>query len=93
MAREEFDALVERAMAASGHAHMRPVIEKELLHYDILHSLDRHRLLDRLVFQGGTCLRLIYGAPRFSEDLDFVGGTDFATAHLPNHSTRSWPTS
>ncbi|MCA1780280.1 MAG: nucleotidyl transferase AbiEii/AbiGii toxin family protein [Xanthomonadaceae bacterium] len=84
MAREEFDALVEQAMAAGEYAHMRPVIEKELLHYDILHSLDRHRLLDPLVFQGGTCLRLIHGAPRFSEDLDFVGGTDFTTDDLHN---------
>ncbi|WP_376695908.1 nucleotidyl transferase AbiEii/AbiGii toxin family protein [Wenzhouxiangella sp. EGI_FJ10305] len=82
MAKETFDAQVEQAMAAGEYAHMRPVIEKELLHYDILHSLDRHRLLDRLVFQGGTCLRLIHGAPRFSEDLDFVGGSDFATDEL-----------
>ena len=84
MARAEFDALVEQAMAAGEYGHMRPVIEKELLHYDILHSLDRHRLLDPLVFQGGTCLRLIHGAPRFSEDLDFVGGTDFTTDDLQN---------
>lgn len=82
MAKETFDALVEQAMAAGEYAHMRPVIEKELLHYDILHSLDRHRLLDRLVFQGGTCLRLIHGAPRFSEDLDFVGGAGFAADDL-----------
>jgi predicted nucleotidyltransferase component of viral defense system len=82
MAKETFDALVEQAMAAGEYAHMRPVIEKELLQYDILHSLDRHRLLERLVFQGGTCLRLIHGAPRFSEDLDFVGGTDFAADDL-----------
>jgi len=82
MARKEFDALVERAMVAGEYAHMRPVIEKELLHYDILGSLDRNRLLDGLVFQGGTCLRLIHGAPRFSEDLDFVGGTDFMAQDL-----------
>lgn len=82
MHREDFNALVERAMAAGHYAQMRPVIEKELLHYDILHSLDRHRLLDRLVFQGGTCLRLVHGAPRFSEDLDFVGGHDFAASDL-----------
>ena len=84
MARAEFNALVEQAMAAGEYAHMRPVIEKELLHYDILHCLDRHRLLDPLVFQGGTCLRLIHGAPRFSEDLDFVGGTDFTPDDLQN---------
>lgn len=32
----DFDALVAMAMAVPGRTHMRPVIEKELLHYDIL---------------------------------------------------------
>lgn len=77
MARLNFDALVAQAMAVPGLAHMRPVVEKELLHYDILFALDRRNLLDRLTFQGGTSLRLCHGAPRFSEDLDFVAGADF----------------
>lgn len=33
--KENFDHLVELAMRDAGRAHMRPVIEKELLHYDI----------------------------------------------------------
>lgn len=78
----DFDALVERAMQAGHRAHMRPVIEKELLHYDILFAMDQAGLLDRLTFQGGTALRLCYGSQRFSEDLDFVGGSDFAAAQL-----------
>ncbi len=69
-------------MRAGGHAQMRPVIEKELLHYDILFALDKDHLLDPLTFQGGTSLRLCYGAPRFSEDLDFAGGRDFTAARL-----------
>ncbi|MGH8242169.1 MAG: nucleotidyl transferase AbiEii/AbiGii toxin family protein [Steroidobacteraceae bacterium] len=72
MASESFDALVERAMQAGGRAHLRPVIEKELLHHDILFTLDQAGLLEHLTFQGGTALRLCYGAQRFSEDLDFV---------------------
>jgi hypothetical protein len=32
---ENFKILVEKAMAISGYSHMRPVVEKELLHYDI----------------------------------------------------------
>ena len=64
------------------HIHMRPVIEKELLHYDILFALDSSNLLDQLTFQGGTSLRLCYGSPRFSEDLDFVGGYEFSTQKL-----------
>jgi hypothetical protein len=77
-----FDVLVERAMRAGNRAHMRPAIEKELLHYDILFALDDAGLLDQLTFQGGTSLRLCYGSPRFSEDLDFVGGRDFDAAQL-----------
>lgn len=87
MSSANFDNLVERAMLTGGRAHMRPVIEKELLHYDILFALDAKGLLDELTFQGGTCLRLCYGSPRFSEDLDFVGGREFALDQL--HSMRS----
>lgn len=74
-----FNALVDRAMRESKFAHMRPVITKELLHYDILFCLDKAGLLNSLTFQGGTCLRLCYGAARFSEDLDFVSGGYFST--------------
>lgn len=38
----------------------------------ILASLSRDGVFNDLVFQGGTSLRLFYGNPRFSEDLDFV---------------------
>ena len=79
---EDFNVLVELAMREEGYANMRPVIEKELLHYDLLFALDKQGLLDKLVFQGGTSLRLCYGSPRFSEDLDFAGGYDFTTAKL-----------
>ena len=78
----DFQASVANAMKAPGLSHMRPVIEKELLHYDLLFILDKEGLLDNLTFQGGTSLRLCYGAPRFSEDLDFVGGHDFASQQL-----------
>ena len=61
---------------------MRQVVEKELLHYDILFCLEQQRLLDQLTFQGGTALRLCHGSPRFSEDLDFAGGTDFTSQDL-----------
>lgn len=77
-----FVQLTELAMQGTGRAHMRPVIEKELLHYDILFCLDANGLLDQLTFQGGTSLRLCYGAPRFSEDLDFSGGVDFNSKQL-----------
>ncbi|MBI5447146.1 MAG: nucleotidyl transferase AbiEii/AbiGii toxin family protein [Gammaproteobacteria bacterium] len=81
---QAFNVLVERAMMTQGRAHMRPVIEKELLHYDILFALDQSNLLDHLTFQGGTALRLCYGSSRCSEDLDFTGGINFTTNYLMN---------
>lgn len=78
----EFDALVEEATRQGGLANLRPVVEKELLHYDILFCLSEAGLLKGLIFQGGTSLRLCYGSNRFSEDLDFAGGRDFCSADL-----------
>jgi len=78
----DFERLTALAMSDPGRAHMRPVIQKELLHYDILYSLDDAGLLDQLTFQGGTALRLCYGSPRFSEDLDFIGGRGFTRQQL-----------
>ncbi|WP_066453455.1 nucleotidyl transferase AbiEii/AbiGii toxin family protein [Castellaniella caeni] len=80
--REAFNELVYLAMREPGRAHMRAVIEKELLHYDILFALSQGKLLDKLTFQGGTSLRLCHGAPRFSEDLDFAGGSNFELSAL-----------
>ena len=53
------------------------VVLKELIHYEILSALDRHGILQRLAFHGGTALRLCYGASRLSEDLGFAGGPGF----------------
>lgn len=59
-----------------------PAIEKELLHLEILGAMRRAGHLRHLTFKGGTCLRLCYGADRFSEDLDFSGGGAFDHALL-----------
>jgi predicted nucleotidyltransferase component of viral defense system len=77
-----FSEIVDHAMRNPDLAGMRPVIEKEILHYDIMFALEKEGLFENLVFQGGTALRLCHGAPRFSEDLDFVGGRGFAAAQL-----------
>ncbi len=79
---ENFAQLVNKAMQVENVSHVRSVIEKELLHYDILFALEKGGLLDKLTFQGGTSLRLCYGGNRFSEDLDFAGGKDFSSAML-----------
>ena len=79
-----FNELVERAMLKPSLQGSRHVVEKELFHYDILFTLEREGYLNSLVFRGGTCLRLCYNALRFSEDLDFAGGSDFENADLKN---------
>ncbi|MGX1201142.1 nucleotidyl transferase AbiEii/AbiGii toxin family protein [Marinobacter sp. MBR-105] len=83
----DFRALVDQALLNPSLGHMRPVIEKELIHYDLLYALDREGLLNDLVFQGGTSLRLCYGGNRFSEDLDFAGGVDFTSRQLAEMKT------
>lgn len=82
MDRQDFNELVALAMAQPGRAAMRPVVEKEILHYDIFHALDKAGLLRNLVFQGGTSLRLCRGSSRFSEDLYFAGGKDFTSSRM-----------
>jgi len=56
---------------------IRPALEKEILHQDILRTLSKEGFLQNLTFFGGTCLRICYGFPRLSEDLDFTGGFNF----------------
>jgi predicted nucleotidyltransferase component of viral defense system len=78
-----FDKLVETALARdAGYAALRPVIEKEIFHYDILRELSSAGFLKELIFIGGTCLRKCYGSERLSEDLDFSGGFSFKKQDL-----------
>jgi predicted nucleotidyltransferase component of viral defense system len=46
---------------------------QEIVQQVVLASLSRAGLFSRVqaVFHGGTCLRIVYGMSRFSEDLDF----------------------
>jgi predicted nucleotidyltransferase component of viral defense system len=44
---------------------------REYLQYLILKAIYTSKYGKDLVFLGGTCLRIIYGSARFSEDLDF----------------------
>lgn len=37
-----------------------------------LYALWREGFFQVAAFQGDTCLRILYGLPRFSEDLDFI---------------------
>ena len=78
-----FDELVNEAIRGRAElSSLRPVVEKELLHHDILRELSGAGLLTGLTFIGGTCLRACYGSPRLSEDLNFTGGSDFQRSDL-----------
>ncbi len=45
---------------------------KEITQEIVLSSLSRADFFKYAAFQGGTCLRIVYGLNRFSEDMDFV---------------------
>lgn len=59
------------------YAAVTPVIEKEILHHDIMDVLIKQGAMQRLTFIGGTSLRMCYNSSRLSEDLDFNGGHNF----------------
>lgn len=46
-------------------------IAREYIQHLALNLLYRRPNADRLLFKGGTALRIVYKSPRFSEDLDF----------------------
>ena len=78
-----FDQLVNEALRSRAElTSLRPVVEKELLHHDILREMSEAGLLTGLTFIGGTCLRACYGSARLSEDLDFTGGSHFKKSDL-----------
>jgi predicted nucleotidyltransferase component of viral defense system len=74
---------VDEALRSRGDlTTLKPVVEKELLHHDILREMSEAGLLVGLTFIGGTCLRACYGSSRLSEDLDFTGGRGFKRSTL-----------
>ena len=54
---------------------------REYLQYKILEAIFESPMADKLTFMGGTCIHMVHGSPRFSEDLDFdnpgIGRHDF----------------
>lgn len=58
-------------MRAADPSHGRNVA-REYLQARILAVLQSEGAMVPLAFQGGTCLRFLFGLPRYSEDLDFT---------------------
>ena len=46
-------------------------IRREYFQHLFLSYFYQQPLVDQIYFKGGTALRMLYGSPRFSEDLDF----------------------
>ncbi len=72
----------------------RDQILREEAEMEILSELSKSKLSANLVFYGGTALRLAYGSPRFSEDLDllvikkisFAEFKNFTASLIKNHT-------
>jgi predicted nucleotidyltransferase component of viral defense system len=60
------------------------IILKEVLQAYILDFLYNHTSYRRLNFYGGTCLHVVYGLNRLSEDLDFDNQSGLELGYLAN---------
>jgi predicted nucleotidyltransferase component of viral defense system len=58
---------------------------REITQEVILAALGRGDFFKHALFQGGTCLRILYGLNRFSEDLDFILRKPDASFRLKEH--------
>jgi predicted nucleotidyltransferase component of viral defense system len=61
---------------------MRDLVKQEQFELEILERLNSKKFLNKLVFGGGTMLRLCFGLNRFSVDLDFWIMKDIDTKRL-----------
>ncbi len=61
-----------------------PNIVREYFQHLFLSQLYRLEKADNLLFKGGTALRIIFGSPRFSEDLDF------SIFHVEQHNRKKF---
>lgn len=58
-------------LAKQYHMSVFPNMVREYFQHAFLERLYKLPMSEQLLFKGGTALRIIYGSPRFSEDLDF----------------------
>lgn len=63
-------------------AETKRILLKEALQGQVLDFLYNHPLYRELNFYGGTCLHVVYGLERLSEDLDLDNGSGLPVAQL-----------
>jgi predicted nucleotidyltransferase component of viral defense system len=74
---------MDQNFAESLAARLKIAVEqvvREELELSLLKSLFESGIGKALVFKGGTALRLAYGSPRFSDDLDFSASSAISEA-------------
>lgn len=73
-------------LTQSNQTHVDPKkLLQEQLQKAVLAAFSHFNVFNHIVFQGGTALRLFYGNPRFSEDLDFVCLPPLSSFDLTEH--------
>lgn len=78
-----FDLMLKKYSPQDNHQKENAV--KEIIQEIVLSGLSRGGFFDKAVFYGGTCLRILYGLDRFSEDLDFALIKKDASFKLENY--------
>ena len=71
-------------LAAQYQTGVFPNIAREYFQHLFLRELYTLPGAENLLFKGGTALRIVYGSPRFSEDLDF------SAFHVTNHAVKKF---
>ena len=69
--------MLSRDLAENFSAKLKIAVERivrEEFELSLLKSFFESEIGGALIFKGGTALRLAYGSPRFSDDLDFSAG-------------------
>lgn len=74
-------------LAADIGIDVQQVIREEVEVF-FLNGLFESSISERLIFKGGTALRLLYGSPRFSEDLDFSATDKIEATEFKNTINR-----
>lgn len=65
------------------------VIAREYCQHNVLAGIYSNEASRKLLFKGGTALRIIYQNPRFSEDLDFTGAQNVTYYEIEDLLTKT----
>lgn len=83
ISQREIEKLSTRAQVGA------PTIATEYLQNYFLSEFYKQKNSGKLLFKGGTALRLIYQSPRYSEDLDFIGINNITYPEIENILTNT----